>query len=93
MKNIIIAMIQFAFTQSDCTSGCLSCSDNNDCEVCDVTSGYYLEDNSCQRSSVSNCQIFDLSGHCFVCEQGYYTDPNAQQCISAVDSGELDANC
>ena len=77
MKNIIIAMILIAFTQAECNFGCLSCSDKNVCLVCDVTNGYYLEDTSCKKSSINNCQIFDLAGHCFVCQRGYYTDPNA----------------
>ena len=71
----------------------MSCSDNEQCNICDVTNGYFPKDNSCQKSLVENCYIFDLSGNCFVCDQGYYTDPNAEKCISAVDFGDLDLNC
>lgn len=90
--KVVMALLLVGLSVQQCTIGCLRCSANNQCLLCDISNGYYSSATTCLLSALSNCQLIGLAGGCVQCSTGYYLDQNTQQCL-AVPSLLAIANC
>lgn len=75
-----------------CDRGCLKCTAQNECVICDVTNNYYLQSGSCQVASITNCAALSLNGDCLQCGPSYYLDSATKRCV-AVGTNSTIANC
>ena len=54
--RIILFIILFNYALS-CQLGCLKCSTENKCEICDISNNYFLSEGTCSQSLMDNCLI------------------------------------
>lgn len=94
MKRVFLIAFLVSFSTQQCAAGCLKCSAQNSCLLCDSTTLYYLNSsaNACMRSALTNCQLIDQSNNCLVCANGYYVDSNTKSCV-ALTSVQTISNC
>ena len=90
--KLFIALILAGLTLQQCSIGCLKCNNLNQCLLCDATSNYFLNGNTCSLSTQTNCLVLSLTGGCFQCNVNFYLDLNAQRCL-AVSNSSLITNC
>lgn len=91
-RILLIAMCLFKNTFQDCATGCLSCDSNESCILCDFLSGFFLKDNSCQKTSIENCTQLDLNGQCLSCSPSSYLDSSLNKCVP-VQKANLQDSC
>ena len=78
---------------SECSAGCLSCSDANPedlkCTLCDFMNNYTLQtDGSCAKNDDSSCKVSDFkenSSMCLKCSKNYHFDIETEKCVSNPD--------
>jgi hypothetical protein len=80
-----LALLTMA-TISTCGDGCLRCGANDSCLICDPVSGYYLKEGTCQKTSISNCELVTPDGFCQICKEGNYLDPATRQCVTSTQT-------
>ena len=81
MKLILVIAFLIAHSKQVCSKGCLKCSIDDECQICDVAKFYKLVDKKCVISKPDNCLLIDLSGNCLSCEPNYYIEPQLKKCI------------
>ena len=88
---IFVNMLQVSL--SLCGQGCLSCTQDNTCLLCDKQNGFFKsEGGGCELTLKQNCQIFDFKENCLQCSQNYYYNTSLGHCLE-VPSDFLDVNC
>lgn len=75
-----------------CSIGCQVCSSTNTCLLCDITNNYFLANNTCFISTLSNCKVLAQNGNCAVCNSGFYPDPVTLTCLAVPTAGVV-TNC
>lgn len=88
----LILLCLAKLTVQACGSGCIMCSLNNACLLCDWQQQYFLSKaGECkQLTPVENCQFSSFDGACFMCKAGHYL--NEGTCL-AVSQAQLATNC
>ena len=61
-----------------CDSGCETCKNDNDCEIC--KKGYFLEKGEC-KECINHCDECSDSLTCSKCSNMYETDDNGKVCV------------
>jgi hypothetical protein len=87
MPNITKLLMIFLILnrlKSVCDKGCLRCTPENTCELCDMMDFYKLVNNACEKVVSENCLLINQSGECVACNQGFYIEKTSRKCI-AVD--------
>lgn len=64
-----------------CGIGCLKCTEDDFCEICDPTNSFYLSSNKCQKSTKTNCRTIDRSDNCILCASGFFLEKSTFQCL------------
>ena len=90
--HIFIAFLLIGITFQQCSIGCLRCNKNNQCQLCDVSNGYYLNGNTCMLSQQTSCTLISQNDSCVQCSSNYYLDVNSQRCV-AVGTSNVVSNC
>ena len=92
--NLLLLAIALATSRAigRCTHGCLKCSTQADCLLCDSLKGYYLSQGGCSKAILENCAVADINGVCIACSSGYRRDPSVLKCVKVPDSSVLE-NC
>lgn len=65
-----ILLLLLVFTQlatSECDKGCLKCTTQGLCTLCDYTNKFRLIENHCVQNGTENCKSFSVSGTCLSC--------------------------
>ena len=74
--NLVKIMFLFAMIKisiSTCGEGCLSCTTDDTCLLCDKQNGFFLtSSNSCASLEIQNCLVYDVLGNCLQCKDYYY---------------------
>lgn len=71
VKSIAILFI-LNHTMSQCGEGCLKCSTEKVCELCDTLNAFVLSEKECLYQPVENCKLYNLEGKCQSCISGNY---------------------
>lgn len=76
---LTLYLFKFAEAQTDqaCVSGCLVCSQNKVCLLCDFTTNLYLVNGKCTTVNVEFCEIYNFDGSCLTCKANYYLESGA----------------
>lgn len=90
--HLLIALILIGFSTQQCTIGCLVCNSLNQCLLCDITTNYFLNGNTCSLATQTNCLLLAQNGNCISCNAAFYLDPNSQKCL-AVTTLNVVSNC
>ena len=85
MKVTLMLLLLRRFLQ-ECLQGCLKCSSNNECQYCDFTKNFYLQDGSCQNGQIENCEVYSVQGQCLLCQPNFYLDEVTNQCLAVFES-------
>ena len=91
-KTFALTFLFMALTLQACEQGCLKCTAQNNCVLCDITQFYYLNNGSCVKIAQNNCAFLRLNGNCAVCNAGYYIDGSTNKCV-AVPTTKVITNC
>ena len=60
-------------SQNSCNiPGCLRCSSQGGCSLCDGSLGYALDKSTCVKSTLANCAFILSENECGICHQGFY---------------------
>lgn len=74
MKLLCLLPFLFQKIPSLCNVGCLKCTPDSNCLICDVNNNYFLQMDSCHQQSIPDCQIMSQSGLCLVCKPQFFYD-------------------
>lgn len=72
---------------SECEQGCLVCTADNRCLLCDSLNAYFLSGSSCKSDSDGNCLFYQpdsSNGACLICYPDHFLTSNAK--CAAVES-------
>ena len=53
---------------------------------------YILESTTCNKRTLENCQIIDLSGVCLICSENYALDTSGKKCSKILEDVKIE-NC
>ena len=90
--KVFLLTLFIGLSYSQCGIGCLMCNQQNQCTLCDVTNRFYLLNNACVVSALTNCLILSNNGQCYQCNPGYYFEQTSLTC-QAVPTANIVANC
>ncbi len=75
MKQLLIFLAVMHCYIQTCSKGCLSCTPEDKCKICDLSEHYFLDENGvCVESELENCEMIDPENLCLQCEKGFYYD-------------------
>ena len=92
LKNYVILILVIGLTTQTCVKGCLKCTVDDKCVLCDTSSNYKLSADSCSLVDLPNCSLINLSGDCNVCNDGYWLNTTTKKCI-VVETEKMVTNC
>lgn len=81
LKLLVIACLAESL-RGACAKGCLSCSSEDTCIICDISNSYVLAEGACVVSTKTNCQVLSNSDSCVLCKAGYKVDENTGGCVA-----------
>ncbi len=55
ISKVLLVLIFLASLESKCEIGCLKCSADQVCELCDASNSYILKDNECIKKGRDDC--------------------------------------
>jgi hypothetical protein len=78
----LFLLLTFFKQSSQCHIGCLSCSENAECLLCDKLNFFYLnaDNKKCEHNFIENCIFAEDPGVCKYCEMGFFWDSESQKC-------------
>ena len=79
-KIILLISLIVNLWNSECTKGCLSCTTEDTCLLCDITNNYILSEGSCTQIERANCKKYDFGGRCLKCDNEYYLSEDSGVC-------------
>ena len=91
MKTLITLLI-LGLTAQNCIKGCLKCSSDGKCILCDTTSFYKTNADSCSQIEQPNCEMINLLGDCISCQDGYWLNSSTKKCV-VVETEKIVTNC
>lgn len=67
LKFIYLVVLIFLLNQTleRCQKGCLSCTEEDKCRFCDISTNYKLQNNDCVLVSTNNCTRRLNNGTCY----------------------------
>lgn len=90
MRYLLLAVALLASSSLQvCNEGCLRCSPDNECLLCDFTNFYRKNGQACIQEVVPYCLMADQNGGCLACEAGFMTDPLTAKCIQIPASARI----
>ncbi len=91
ITKIYLLTLFLIASANSCEKGCLKCSPDSNCEICDFLNHYSLTlSKTCEIKKVENCLYLDNSGKCLKCEKNFYQDKVSLNCVKIE---ELIENC
>ena len=88
---LIILLIQQSSPQ--CAEGCLKCTSAGICLFCDPNNGFFINGQTCAKTTKIGCKKVDVSGNCLTCfETNSYVDPTTKNCVQ-LSANTTIANC
>ena len=90
--NLLILLLVLKLTREQCGKGCLKCTSEDKCLLCDTTESYRLENHQCTEHNPTNCKAISLEGECLQCSSGYYLNPTEKTC-QQVDTAKEKSKC
>lgn len=82
MKRLMLAILLIKRAIEACADGCLRCTLDDKCLACETWKNYYLNEGTCVRKTLNNCQMISQSGDCLLCAQTYFYDLSVKACAS-----------
>ena len=82
IKKIYIFLILTTLTTSQCSEGCLKCSTEDKCLLCDTTKSYKTNVDTCELTTLEACTFINQAGECLSCTTGYYIETTSRKCIA-----------
>lgn len=76
----------------DCTNGCLRCSSNGICLLCDAANFYSRNGYTCVQNVIKNCTVTLDGLTCETCQKDMYYNTTLSQCLP-IESLKLRTNC
>lgn len=73
-----------------CGNGCLKCSAEDICEVCDSQNAFFLKEGKCESRAVQNCDLYNLEGKCLLCEKGFYLSLDSKKCLEVKEKSKIE---
>ena len=92
MKKLIIYLFIITFTKNLCTKGCLKCTFDFKCLICDTTNFYKSINNTCEKIIKPNCSKINLQGDCLTCKTSYWLNSTTKKCV-LVENEKIVKNC
>lgn len=92
LKLHLIILLVLGLTIQTCIKGCLKCTTDNKCLLCDTTSNYKLENDSCTLVDHPNCAHINVNGDCLGCSDGYWMNTTTKKCV-VVETEKKVVNC
>lgn len=92
MKRIVLLAFIIRTTFEQCQAGCLKCTPQNTCIICDSPNFYALNGTACILTPKPNCSIINQIGNCVTCFPNFFFDSNTNNCLK-VPTTSLVANC
>ena len=77
-------------TNQKCSLGCLTCNEEGLCIFCDPTKNFKLEENTCTKILLENCEYIDFDGNCLKCDNSKILDIVTKKCVTITEKIE---NC
>ena len=77
---LVLTILHLTLT---CQPGCLRCSKQKKCLLCDTSKFYKLENSKCKKTQNENCQLINNFGKCKKCEKGFFLEKNTYKCVLA----------
>ena len=72
LPSVLVLLLTIQTLKAACAKGCLKCSSEDKCIICDTTEDFYLKDDKCLKLKPENCKNIDLAGNCLNCKSGFY---------------------
>ena len=96
LNSTLILLSLTSQAMSLCNEGCMEClnysstsgEDDFRCVLC-YNSVFNPEDGSCDKNGFKqsdNCEVYNLSGECFQCKEGFYQADNSDTLCSKVEN-------
>ncbi len=92
VKNLMLLGMLLSITIQKCQEGCLKCTQDDSCEVCDLTNFYTLTGLECEKVEKDNCVAINLEGQCLYCIGGFFLDKGENLCVE-VEEVKIKDNC
>ena len=92
MKFVLTILLMIRLSSPLCGNGCLKCSKNDDCLVCDADRDFVLKSHTCEKIATSQCYLRSPTSQCLICKENYYLDQNTGQCVVLEESTAI-SNC
>ena len=97
---ILISIILLPqLTQSECSIGCLACSESNGtakCDICNVYESYIMtESGKCSIQKIDNCEVPSADANhlaCYECSPGYALNHTGKGCLPVAEKYQVQ-NC
>ena len=91
MKTLILILL-LGLTLQSCTKGCLKCTSENKCTLCDTTAFYKTNVDTCALADQPNCNSINLLGECLSCKGNYWLNSTTKKCV-VVETDKKVTNC
>lgn len=95
LLTLLLLCLVIASTQAttgDCTNGCLRCSSNGICFLCDLSNFYTRNGYTCVQKVIPNCNVTLDGVTCYQCSANTFYNATANEC-QAIAATALRANC
>lgn len=86
-KHLLICLLAIQITQQACSTGCLHCSTDDVCQLCDPTKNLLLTNGACVAVTLlANCEAYNLNsasslgGDCILCDSAHYYNTSTKTC-------------
>ena len=91
--KLLITFLTISLIKTECQKGCLKCSKEDKCLICDQTEFYKKnEKEECEKKILDNCVEMNMDGNCLNCETNYYLDGVKKKCVFLENSKKIE-NC
>jgi hypothetical protein len=90
VKRVFLFCLILNLSKGKCSEGCLKCNKEDDCMVCDTFNGYKFTGTNCEKVSVDNCLITNLSGECMGCKGDFFLDKTTLKCVKIDEIRKVD---
>ncbi len=93
IKNLLIILITIHSIALECQKGCLKCSKEDKCLICDQTDFYIKNEKAeCEKKISENCEQINKEGECLNCSENYYLDGFKRKCVILENAKKIE-NC
>jgi hypothetical protein len=90
MKRLMLAILLIKRAIEACADGCLRCSQNDKCLACETWKNYYLNEGTCVRKSLNNCQMLSQTGDCLLCAPTFFYDLAVKACATVPTAFQIE---